>query len=107
MAYGSVAWGDYDNDGRLDILLTGTTSNYITQIYHNNGDGSFSLNTNAVLPGVIYGSVAWGDYDNDGWLDILLTGQTETLGDRISCVYHNNRDGTFSLDTNMVLPAVS
>ena len=107
MAYGSVAWGDYDNDGRLDILLTGTTSNYITQIYHNNGDGSFSLNTNAVLPGVIFGSVAWGDYDNDGWLDILLTGQTETLGDRISCVYHNNRDGTFSLDTNMVLPAVS
>ena len=79
---GSVALGDYDNDGRLDILLTGDTGAedtngneiLISQVYHNNGNGAFTLNTNAVLPGMFFSSVAWGDYDNDGRLDILLTG---------------------------------
>jgi hypothetical protein len=66
------AWGDYDNDGRLDILLTGSTN--VAQIWRNTGNG-FS-NINASLPGVAYSSVAWGDYDNDGRLDVLLTGQT-------------------------------
>ena len=95
-----MAWGDYDNDGQLDILLTGQPGPYLylSQVYHNNGDGSFSLNTNAVLPGVAYGSVAWGDYDNDGRLDILLTGETGygTNGypSGICSVYHNNGDGS-------------
>ena len=105
--YGSVAWGDYDNDGRLDILLTGQpgSGGGISQVYHNDGGGNFSLNTNAVLPGVVDGSVAWGDYDNDGRLDILITGGTDS-GSGISQVYHNNGDGSFSLNTNAVLPGV-
>ena len=71
----SVAWGDYDNDGKLDILLTGYTGlGSIAKVYHNNGDGTFTENTSAGLTGVSHGSVAWGDYDNDGKLDILLTG---------------------------------
>src|SRR4051794_35464106 len=69
---GSTTWGDYDNDGRLDILLAGTLdgSNYVSQVWHNDGGGHFS-NINAGLPGVA-GSAVWGDYDNDGRLDILL-----------------------------------
>ncbi|MFC2080501.1 PKD domain-containing protein, partial [Bacteroidota bacterium] len=69
----SVAWGDYDNDGYLDILLTGS---YMSKIFHNNGDNSFTEKTAIELPGVSSGSVAWGDYDNDGDLDILLTGSS-------------------------------
>ena len=78
----SEAWGDYDNDGRTDILLTGSMWQnddkliVVSSVYHNNGDGSFTSNTNAVLPGLFNSSVAWGDYDNDGRLDILLTGAT-------------------------------
>ncbi len=108
VAYGSVAWGDYDNDGRLDILLTGETTNgaLISQVWHNNGDGTFS-DINAGLPGVIFSSVAWGDYDNDGRMDILLTGTTNYgQNGAITQVWHNNGDGTFS-NINAGLPGVA
>jgi len=79
---GSAAWGDYDNDGLLDILLMGTTnfgdpSGGSVQVWRNNGNG-FS-NIDAGLPAIAFGKVAWGDYDNDGRLDILLYG-TNYLG---------------------------
>ena len=74
VAYSSVAWGDYDNDGDLDILLAGATvSNYVSHVYRNDGSDVFT-DVGAALTGVASGSVAWGDYDNDGDLDILLAG---------------------------------
>ncbi len=91
----SVAWGDYDNDGDLDILLTG---NDIASIYRNDGGGTFTY-INAGLPGVNYSSVAWGDYDNDGDLDILLT------GNGTASIYRNDGGGTFT-DINAGLPGV-
>jgi len=78
-----VAWGDYDNNGALDILLAGwSTSGHVTRVYRNDG-GSFS-DANAGLPGFSHGDVAWGDYDNDGDLDILLAGA------QITRIYRNN-----------------
>ena len=86
--YSSVAWGDYDNDGDLDILLTGSTgTGTISKIYRN--DSGFFTDINAGLISVLRGSVAWGDYDNDGDLDILLSGSTD-LTSRIAKIYRNN-----------------
>ena len=99
LAYSSVAWGDYDNDGRLDILLVGTG---ISQVWRNLGDGTFT-NVNVGLPGVSLGSAAWGDFDNDGRLDIVLAGTSVTGG--LCQVWRNMGDGTFS-DINAGLPAV-
>jgi predicted nucleotidyltransferase len=102
VAYGSVAWGDYDNDGDLDILLTGnnTTGYPISTIYRN--DGTFFTNIDAGLQGVKNSSVAWGDYDNDGDLDILLTGNS--AAGNISKIYQNNM-GLFT-DINAGLTGV-
>ena len=69
--HSSVAWGDYDRDGDLDILLTG---NSYSKIYRNDGSNVFTEQTSIVLQGIYGGSAAWGDYDNDGDLDILLAG---------------------------------
>jgi predicted nucleotidyltransferase len=93
---GSVAWGDYDNDGQLDALVTGSDSSntYVSRVYHNNGNNTFT-DIGAGLVGVAQSSVAWGDYDNDGKLDILLTGFTASPN-RASKVYHNNGNGTFT-----------
>ncbi len=88
--FSAAAWGDYDNDGDLDILLAGVDSsnNRLSRVYRNNGDGSFT-NIGAGLPGVDYGAVAWGDYDNDGDLDILLSGRDD--GDTLLAqVYRND-----------------
>ncbi len=94
----SVAWGDYDNDGKLDILLTGWDgSGRVSAVYKNEGGGVFSNATTIsdVLTDVSDGSVAWGDYDNDGDLDILLNGNNSG-SNRISRVYENEGSGVFS-----------
>jgi hypothetical protein len=67
-----IAWGDYDNDGDLDIYL----SNYggVNQLYRNNGNGTFTdVGASAGVSTAINGGVAWGDYDNDGDLDLYLS----------------------------------
>ncbi len=93
---GAAAWGDYDNDGRLDILLTGATTNdangfftgFISQVWRNTGSG-FS-NINAGLPGVGFRSAAaWGDYDNDGRLDFIISGEDANTN-LITQVWKNN-----------------
>jgi uncharacterized repeat protein (TIGR01451 family) len=88
----SVAWGDYDNDGDLDILLTGRDSaaSPVSKVYCNDGDADSPAFTDigAGLVGVRRGGVAWGDYDNDGDLDILLTGSSDS--GPVSKVYRNN-----------------
>src|SRR6266702_2518468 len=69
-----VAVGDYDCDGWFDIFKTNFADD-TCNLYHNNGDGTFSDVTFASGIGVNNQYVAWGcgfiDYDNDGWTDIL------------------------------------
>ncbi len=88
VSQGRVAWGDYDNDGYIDILLTGGGStDRITKVFHNNGNNSFTEFTGASLTGVNSSYASWGDYDNDGDLDILLSGWTSSVS--ISRIYKN------------------
>jgi hypothetical protein len=69
-----VAVADYDCDGWFDIFKTNFADD-TCNLYHNNGDGTFSDVTFASGTGVNNGYVAWGcgfvDYDNDGWPDII------------------------------------
>ena len=100
----SVAGGDYDNDGRPDLLLSGSTgSGYIAQVWRNTGNGF--TNINAGLPGVTFSSVAWGDYDNDGRLDILLTGTTNGSASGVISRIYRNTSGGF-VNQGVVLPGV-
>ncbi len=93
----SVAWGDYDNDGDLDILLTGYSSDGVAKVYRN--DGGVFVDSGQPMtpsPASFYSSVAWGDYDNDGDLDILLTGADSSFNP-VARVYRN--DGGVFVDS--------
>jgi hypothetical protein len=97
---GTVAWGDYDNDGRLDFLLTGrdtTGTNAFSQIWHNNSDGTFSNVTASVvtgLPELEASRAGWGDFDNDGRLDFLLAGFDPNSGTKYTQIWRNIAPGT-------------
>src|SRR4029453_16234033 len=68
---GATAWGDYDNDGDLDVVLTGLVgSPPLTRLYRNPAGNLADVA--AGLAGVDDGGAAWGDYDNDGDLDLVL-----------------------------------
>lgn len=115
----SAAWFDYDNDGRLDLVI----ANYIDwspdrnfwcgdhgpgmrsychpddyngqppTLYHNNGDGTFTDVSEksglGLKPGNGLGVVTF-DYDDDGWQDVFIANDSMA-----NFLFHNNRDGTF------------
>ena len=89
------AWGDYDNDGHLDLALTNW--NQANHLFRNNGTGSFAAVPSSFSSDVVGTSrgVTWVDYDNDGYLDLFRTAQIND----IRRLYRNNRDGTFTRNT--------
>jgi hypothetical protein len=116
----AAAWGDYDNDGRPDLLITAFGRNVL---YHNDGQGHFTDRSR--LAGLtqdegFWAGAAWGDYDRDGYLDLYVTGYVQfvrrepterTAHGEIdepasinpssfpplrNLLFHNNRNGTFT-----------
>jgi len=98
---GGVAVFDYNNDGLLDIFFTNgaeipslvkSNSSFHNKLFRNNGDGTFTdVTERAGLAGVGYSmGVAAGDYDNDGFVDLYVTGFDRNQ------LFHNNGDGTFT-----------
>jgi len=98
---GGVAVFDYNNDGLLDIFFTNgaeipslkkSDPSFYNRLFRNNGDGTFTdVTAQSGLAGIAYSmGVAAGDYDNDGFVDLYVTGFNRNQ------LLHNNGDGTFT-----------
>ncbi len=86
-----AAFGDYDNDGHLDLVVNGGHG----MLFHNNGNGTF---TEVAEKSGIYttrsshnGGVAWGDFNNDGRLDLFFTHESKML----HRFFLGQKDGSF------------
>src|SRR5205823_12773532 len=102
VGFQSATWGDYDNDGFIDLYVTShIDANYFPNLlYHNNGNGTFALVTNIVLAHEVQGSLAgvWGDFDNDGWLDLFVAnGISLSIGGQVkdNILYQNDGQDDF------------
>lgn len=110
--YGAGACvGDFDRDGWQDLYVVSGGDTVVgaainaNRLYRNNGNGTFS--NVAFAAGVDAGAgvirsktAAWCDFDHDGWLDLLVTGNDTTS--TVNLLYHNNQDGTFTEVTSLV-----
>jgi hypothetical protein len=102
VASAALAWGDYDNDGDLDLVVAGHDSTqYTSTLYKNDPPGLLTPDSTHSLVGVAAGSADWGDYDGDGDVDLIITGND---GTQVRAVYYKNdppgtltEDGTHGL----------
>ena len=93
----AIDWGDYDNDGDLDLILAGKIgfNSFQTFVYRNDGDDVFT-DVGAQLVGIQNGGVSWGDYDNDQDLDIIISGEISSNPYKVSIIYRNDGGNIFT-----------
>ncbi|MDQ7961647.1 T9SS type A sorting domain-containing protein [Flavobacterium lindanitolerans] len=102
--YGSVAIADLTNDGLPDIIVNGNLgSQYITKVFRQNQDGTFS-DLNAGLLGTYFSAIKVFDANADGHPDILITGLSTNYRPETK-LYINSGSGTFTEKTT-TLPGI-
>ena len=91
-----AAWGDYDDDGFLDLVVANAFGQN-EYLYRNNGNGTFTqiLAGPVVTSGMSSGLPLWSDYDNDGRLDLGDFPRGD-LADSRSLLFHNEGAGEFT-----------
>jgi len=91
----ACAFGDMNNDGLVDLAVSGFSgTTAITSIYKNEGGGVFT-DIAAGIVGLSDGSLAWGDYNNDGFADLFVTG-LDNSQNPVTLIYNNDDGITFT-----------
>jgi len=99
---GSFDWGDYDNDGDEDFIVTGQDSYYETFVeFYENNNGEYVLAGNIFGDDLRWGPVRWIDYNSDGWLDLVMCGRDDKKK-RLTFFYRND-NGRLLPDERMTL----
>ena len=100
---GQVAFGDVNGDNHKDLLIAGKklSNIFVTELYTNNGSGTFTLVNGTPFTGINDGQLIIKDIDGDNDNDIFLTGRIDDHpGDGFTGLYWNDGSGNFTLDNN-------
>ncbi|MBT6006891.1 MAG: tetratricopeptide repeat protein, partial [Prolixibacteraceae bacterium] len=102
----SVTVGDYNNDGFLDLFITSSVAGK-SKLYRNQGDGSFKIDETSndlaqTLQNVQVKDATFLDFDNDGYLDLFVVGQSNTENGNGVFLYHNDKRGTYFVVENIL-----
>jgi hypothetical protein len=113
MSQSGAVWGDVDNDGHPDLLIY--TNNMGSMmgggmqspvLLHNNGDGTFmdvTMRANIPQEAQNFTGATFGDYDGDGFLDLVMVSHVDCMGMNPGLyLLHNNGNGTFTDVTNLL-----
>lgn len=103
---GAMTFGDIDNDGDQDLLITGKGGPVLTTLYENDGSGNFTEITGLPFINVYGGAVEFADVDGDNDLDLIITGSTSSPLNTIN-LYLNDGVGGYSVATNTPFEAVA
>ncbi len=95
--YGDIKWVDLNNDGWLDLAVIGQSGAGVSFQVLINNKGVFEVNTPTGVNGLKYSNMAFGDYDNNGTLDMFTSGQ-DLNGNARSYLYKNDGKGNFAID---------
>ena len=94
------SWADFDNDGLVDLFVANAFTKMGSLLYKNLGDFKFARveNYNVGNNSILAFDAAWGDYDNDGWLDLVTIHPANFVGKPVdsNALFKNNGDLTFS-----------
>ena len=101
LAFGSANWGDYDADGDQDFVVSGVEGNTshgpFASVIYENKNGVFTLAHQDQLQPVFLSTTEWGDFNNDGFLDLLLAGSSasEKKGDILKIYQYSDKSKKF------------
>ena len=95
--YGDVKWVDLNNDGWLDLSIIGQSGAAVVYQQLINNKGVFEVSTPSSVAGLKYATMTFGDYNNNGTLDMFTTGQ-DVNGNPHSYLYQNDGKGNFKID---------
>ena len=104
---GNLEFADIDNDGDLDLFMTGRDNNNLifSKLYQNDGTGGFSEVTSTPFLSVGGSASAFFDMDNDNDLDLILAGKNNS-NQKKTTLYENDGSGNFSLVSNILFENV-
>lgn len=94
-------FADVDNDGDVDLFISGLnqTYNVVAQLYKNDGQGNFTLEQGTNFRSIMYGDAKFADITGDGFVDLITSGRNDEFNNEKN-IYFNQGDGTFLVNGN-------